>query len=242
MDGIAGRSRGRPASASVALVGPDRLTWRSRPESYARSHPGRAYKADVGGSTPSAPHPDQHSLAYLPEGCDQQNQRTGAYAQSGVGCGRPQEFRAGAWRLTVEGPPEDPITGKRRTINRTVREPNTKAGAKAAASELARLIVEVDVERRRPSALRDWRRSLVSGSLGLAGCDLRAATPWVGLCSPCEPWPASSACRCSLQLTVRPASRRTMRAIYETVPRRESSAASLGLWRIPSRFTPSSWR
>jgi hypothetical protein len=140
-------------------------------------------------------------------------------------------FRAGAWRLTVEGPPKDPITGKRRKINRTVREPNTQAGAKAADIESARLIVEVDFERRRPSALRHWRRSLVSGSLGLAGCDLRAATPWVGLCSPCEPGPASAACRCSLQLTVRPASRRTMRAIYETVPRRESWAASLGLWR-----------
>lgn len=91
-----------------------------------------------------------------------------------------KRFRAGAWRLTVEGPHKDPITGKRLKINRTVGEPNTKAGAKAAASELARLIVEVDFERRRPSALRDWRRSLVSGSLGLAGSDVRAATPWVG--------------------------------------------------------------
>ena len=37
-----------------------------------------------------------------------------------------KRFRSGAWRLTVEGP-KDPITGKRRQISRTVREPNTKA-------------------------------------------------------------------------------------------------------------------
>lgn len=60
-------------------------------------------------------------------------------------------FRAGAWRLTVEGPP-DPITGKRQQVHRTVRAPNTKAGAKAADVELAKLIVEVDAQRVLPSS------------------------------------------------------------------------------------------
>jgi hypothetical protein len=60
-------------------------------------------------------------------------------------------FRSGAWRLTVEGP-TDPITGKRRQISRTVREPNTKAGARAADLELSRLIVEVESQRVLPSS------------------------------------------------------------------------------------------
>ncbi len=62
-----------------------------------------------------------------------------------------KRFRAGAWRLTVEGPP-DPITGKRQQVNRTVRQPNTKAGAKVAEVELAKLVVEVDAERVLPSS------------------------------------------------------------------------------------------
>jgi integrase len=62
-----------------------------------------------------------------------------------------KRFRAGAWRLTVEGPP-DPITGKRQQVYRTVREPNTRAGAKAADIELSKLVVEVDAQRVLPSS------------------------------------------------------------------------------------------
>jgi len=54
-----------------------------------------------------------------------------------------KRFRAGAWRLTVEGP-ADPITAKRQQVYRTVRQPNTKAGAKATDLELSKLVVEVD--------------------------------------------------------------------------------------------------
>ena len=49
---LAVRRHALGSSTRLRVVG---LTWRSRPESYARSHPGRAYKADVGGSSPSAP-------------------------------------------------------------------------------------------------------------------------------------------------------------------------------------------
>ena len=62
-----------------------------------------------------------------------------------------KRFRAGAWRLTVEGP-KDPITGERRQVNRTVQAPNTKAGAKTADLELAKLLVEVDSQRVLPSS------------------------------------------------------------------------------------------
>jgi hypothetical protein len=62
-----------------------------------------------------------------------------------------KRFRAGAWRLTVEGPP-DPITGNPQQVHRTVRAPNTKAGAKAADVQLAKLIVEVDAQRVLPSS------------------------------------------------------------------------------------------
>jgi integrase len=51
-------------------------------------------------------------------------------------------FRWGAWRLTVEGP-RGP-GGKRNQITRTVRAPDTKAGAKEADAELAKLIVEIE--------------------------------------------------------------------------------------------------
>ena len=61
-----------------------------------------------------------------------------------------KRFRAGAWRLTVEGP-TDPTTGKRQQVNRTVRAPNNRAGEKAADIELAKLIVEVDARRTLPS-------------------------------------------------------------------------------------------
>ena len=61
-----------------------------------------------------------------------------------------KRFRSGAWRLTVEGP-LDPITGKRQQLNRTVRQPNMKAGARAADVELAKRLVEVDARRVLPS-------------------------------------------------------------------------------------------
>jgi hypothetical protein len=62
-----------------------------------------------------------------------------------------KRFRAGAWRLSVEGPP-DPITGKRQPVYRRVRKPNTRAGAKAADVELSKLVVEVDAQRVLPSS------------------------------------------------------------------------------------------
>jgi hypothetical protein len=65
--------------------------------------------------------------------------------------GRPQAVPRGAWRLTVEGP-KDPITGERQQIHRTVREPNTKAGAKVGGIELGKLVVEVDAQRVLPSS------------------------------------------------------------------------------------------
>ena len=46
---------------------------------------------------------------------------------------------------------QGPITGKRRQLNRTVRAPNTRAGAATADVELAKLIVEVS-SGARPSA------------------------------------------------------------------------------------------
>jgi hypothetical protein len=54
-----------------------------------------------------------------------------------------KRYKAGAWRLTVEGP-ADPLTGKRNQMHGTVRAPNTKAGAKIADGELAKLIVKAD--------------------------------------------------------------------------------------------------
>jgi len=53
-----------------------------------------------------------------------------------------KRFKDGAWRLVVEAG-KDPVTGKRRQINRTVREPSTRAGETVADVELAKLIVEV---------------------------------------------------------------------------------------------------
>jgi hypothetical protein len=53
-----------------------------------------------------------------------------------------KRFKDGAWRLVVEAG-NDPITGKRRQVDRTVRAPNTRAGEAAADVELAKLIVEV---------------------------------------------------------------------------------------------------
>lgn len=69
--------------------------------------------------------------------------------------GRSQaRFRAGAWRLTVEGPP-DSITGKRQQVYLMVRAPNSRAGAKAADVELSKLVVEVDAQRVLPVVGRD---------------------------------------------------------------------------------------
>ena len=62
-----------------------------------------------------------------------------------------KRFKDGAWRLVVDAG-KDPITGKRRQVNRTVRAPNTRAGAQAADVELARLIVEVTSGEAAPSA------------------------------------------------------------------------------------------
>lgn len=53
-----------------------------------------------------------------------------------------KRFKDGAWRLTVEGP-RDPLTGRRRPVNATVRAPNNRAGAQAADLELAKLVVAV---------------------------------------------------------------------------------------------------
>jgi hypothetical protein len=61
-----------------------------------------------------------------------------------------KRFKDGAWRLIVDAG-KDPITGKRRQLNRTVRAPNTRAGAATADVELAKLIVEVS-SGARPSA------------------------------------------------------------------------------------------
>ena len=62
-----------------------------------------------------------------------------------------KRFKDGAWRLVVDAG-KDPITGKRRQVNRTVRAPNTRSGAQAADVELARLIVEVTSGEAAPSA------------------------------------------------------------------------------------------
>ena len=60
-----------------------------------------------------------------------------------------KRFKDGAWRLIVEGP-GDPVTGRRRHVNATFHAPDTKAGAKAADVELAKLLVKVDGERATP--------------------------------------------------------------------------------------------
>jgi hypothetical protein len=42
-----------------------------------------------------------------------------------------QRFKGGSWRLIVDAG-KDPVTGRRRQIFRTVRAPNTRAGAQLA--------------------------------------------------------------------------------------------------------------
>lgn len=53
------------------------------------------------------------------------------------------EFRAGAWRLQVRAG-KDPLTGKPRRVNATVKAPNNKTGKAAASKELARIVTEVE--------------------------------------------------------------------------------------------------
>jgi integrase len=62
-----------------------------------------------------------------------------------------KRFKAGAWRLVVDAGP-DPITGRRRTVNRTVHAPNTKRGAQQADTELAKLVAEVTTGRTTPTS------------------------------------------------------------------------------------------
>lgn len=62
-----------------------------------------------------------------------------------------KRFKAGAWRLRVEGP-RDPVTGKRQQINATVRAPNNRAGAKLADAELAEMISKVEKGQALPSS------------------------------------------------------------------------------------------
>lgn len=60
-------------------------------------------------------------------------------------------FRNGAWRLQVYAG-IDPDTGRKRWVQRTVKAPNNRAGAKLADQALARLILEVEA---RGTAVRD---------------------------------------------------------------------------------------
>ena len=60
-----------------------------------------------------------------------------------------KRFRAGAWRLEVEVG-TDPVTGRRRRVNRTVHAPNNKRGERQADTELAKLVVEAGAQRALP--------------------------------------------------------------------------------------------
>jgi integrase len=57
-----------------------------------------------------------------------------------------KRYRDGAWRLTVAAG-SDPLTGRRRTVYKTVHAPDNRAGAKQADAELAELIVAVEAGR-----------------------------------------------------------------------------------------------
>jgi integrase len=61
-----------------------------------------------------------------------------------------KRFKDGAWRLIVNA--TDPVTGKRKPVNRTVHAPNTKRGAAEADTELAKLIAEVETGRTMPTS------------------------------------------------------------------------------------------
>jgi integrase len=61
-----------------------------------------------------------------------------------------KRFKAGAWRLEVDAG-TDPVTGRRRRLNRTVRAPNNKRGERQADTELAKLVVEARAQLALPS-------------------------------------------------------------------------------------------
>lgn len=96
-------------------------------------------------------------------------------------------FTDGAWRLKVNMG-KDPLTGKRRVLNRSVREPNTAKGRKAAEAVLAHLVVEVEGGRVTPAggtggrtvgdALDEWmetkRHAWKLGTQRRYACDVRA--------------------------------------------------------------------
>ena len=54
-----------------------------------------------------------------------------------------KRFKEGSWRLVVANG-FDPVTGRRRTINETLRPPKNRAGAKLADARLAELISAVE--------------------------------------------------------------------------------------------------
>jgi integrase len=58
-------------------------------------------------------------------------------------------YRHGAWRLRVDGG-KDPVTGKRRQIERTLHAPDSQKGRRLAETELAKLIAEVEARRTAP--------------------------------------------------------------------------------------------
>lgn len=60
-------------------------------------------------------------------------------------------FKDGAWRLRVDVG-RDPLTGKRRSIYKTVHAPDNKRGRSQAESELARLVVDAEAQRALPAS------------------------------------------------------------------------------------------
>jgi integrase len=62
-----------------------------------------------------------------------------------------KQFKAGAWRLTVDAG-TDPVTGQRRRVHRTVHAPNNKRGERQADTELAKLVVEAGAQRALPTS------------------------------------------------------------------------------------------
>jgi integrase len=60
-------------------------------------------------------------------------------------------YRLGAWRLRVDAG-SDPITGKRRQIERTLHAPDNQKGRRLAETELSKLIAEVEARRTAPRA------------------------------------------------------------------------------------------
>lgn len=100
-----------------------------------------------------------------------------------------KRFRNGAWRLTADAEP-DPFTGKRRQVHATVHEPDTRAGAKAAGRELAKLVLAAADGRAAPRSgvtveqlTRRWvehrRKAWEAKSPGQPDWTLRACERWV---------------------------------------------------------------